>query len=158
MSLAVHDAPTCWALTLQGGGIDARGWWLVNDLIRSQTVVVQPPSRPRGFGESGRSPGGDRDFRAGEEIDRRRLVAQPFPPSLCFGVARRSAKRGGGRPALLALALTVPSAGSLLAQTPVPVERVTFEEGISRAIARNPSTAIASAGILRAEALLTEAR
>jgi hypothetical protein len=30
----------------------------------------------------------------------RRVVAQAFPPSLRFGVARRSAKRGGGRPAV----------------------------------------------------------
>jgi outer membrane protein len=40
----------------------------------------------------------------------------------------------------------------------VPTERVTFDEAISRAIAGNPSTAIAAAGILRAEALLIEAR
>ena len=43
-------------------------------------------------------------------------------------------------------------------QTPTPVERVTFDEAIRRAIERNPSSAIAAAGILRAEALLTEAR
>jgi outer membrane protein TolC len=43
-------------------------------------------------------------------------------------------------------------------QTPTPVERVTFEEAIKHAIERNPSSAIAAAGILRAEALLTEAR
>jgi outer membrane protein TolC len=46
----------------------------------------------------------------------------------------------------------------IVAQTPVPAERVTFAEAIARAVARNPSTAIAAAGILRAEALLTEAR
>jgi len=45
-----------------------------------------------------------------------------------------------------------------VAQVPVPVERVTFDEAIKRAIERNPSSAIAAAGILRAEALLTEAR
>jgi outer membrane protein len=59
---------------------------------------------------------------------------------------------------LVALTLFARSAGSLVAQTPVPTERVTFDQAISRAIARNPSTAIAAAGILRAEALLTEAR
>ncbi|PYR00564.1 MAG: hypothetical protein DMF97_09270 [Acidobacteria bacterium] len=144
-------------------GTDARGWWLVNDLCRPQTVVVQPLSRRRRFGEPGRSLGGGRDFRACEEIDRRRLVAQAFrpasaPPSSPKGLRYGRFFHTPFRPALLALALTVRSAGSLLAQTPVPVERVTFEEGISRAIARNPSTAIASAGILRAEALLTEAR
>ena len=45
-----------------------------------------------------------------------------------------------------------------LAQPPVPVERVTFREAIARATERNPSTAIAAAGILRAEALLAQAR
>lgn len=47
---------------------------------------------------------------------------------------------------------------SFAGQTPVPVERVTFDEAVRRAIERNPSSAIAAAGILRAEALLTEAR
>jgi outer membrane protein TolC len=46
----------------------------------------------------------------------------------------------------------------VVAQTPVPVGRVTFDEAIRRAIQKNPSSAIAAAGILRAEALLTEAR
>jgi outer membrane protein TolC len=41
---------------------------------------------------------------------------------------------------------------------PVPTERVTFDEAIRRAIENNPSSAIAAAGILRADALLTEAR
>jgi len=45
-----------------------------------------------------------------------------------------------------------------VAQTPLPVDRVTFDEAIRRAIEKNPSSAIAAAGILRAEALLTEAR
>jgi outer membrane protein TolC len=44
------------------------------------------------------------------------------------------------------------------AQAPQPVERVTFREAIDRAIARNPSSAIAAAGILRADALLAQAR
>lgn len=44
------------------------------------------------------------------------------------------------------------------AQTTAPIERVTFDEAIARAIKDNPSTAIAAAGILRAEGLLTEAR
>jgi outer membrane protein TolC len=57
----------------------------------------------------------------------------------------------------LCLALVV-GAGSAAAQTPAPMERVTFDEAIARAIARNPSTATAVAGILRADALLTEAR
>jgi outer membrane protein TolC len=44
------------------------------------------------------------------------------------------------------------------AQPPAPVERITFDEAIARAIKNNPSAAIAAAGILRAEALLVEAR
>jgi len=44
------------------------------------------------------------------------------------------------------------------AQTPVAVERVTFQQAIDRAIANNPSAAVAAAGILRAEGLLTQAR
>lgn len=48
---------------------------------------------------------------------------------------------------------------SVLAQTPPePVERLTFREAIDRAIANNPSTAVAAAGILRAEGLLSQAR
>jgi len=54
-------------------------------------------------------------------------------------------------------AFSVLAAGVLCAQ-PVPTERVTFDEAIKRAIERNPSSAIAAAGILRADALLTEAR
>ena len=43
-------------------------------------------------------------------------------------------------------------------QPPTPAERVTFDEAIARATSRNPSAAIAAAGILRAEALLAQAR
>src|SRR5919109_2417611 len=50
------------------------------------------------------------------------------------------------------------SALSFVAQAPVPVERLTFDEAVKRAIARNPSSAIAAAAIVRADALLTEAR
>jgi outer membrane protein TolC len=46
----------------------------------------------------------------------------------------------------------------LLAQAPAPVERVTFDEAIRRAVEKNPSAAIAAAGILRAEGLLLDAR
>ena len=45
-----------------------------------------------------------------------------------------------------------------VAQTPQPVERVSFAEAVQRAISKNPSSAIAAAGILRADALLGEAR
>jgi outer membrane protein TolC len=44
------------------------------------------------------------------------------------------------------------------AQTPTPGERVTFDEAIRRAVEKNPSAAIAAAGILRAEGLLLDAR
>jgi outer membrane protein len=44
------------------------------------------------------------------------------------------------------------------AQPPQPTERVTFTEAIQRAIERNPSSAVAAAGILRADALLAQAR
>ncbi len=43
-------------------------------------------------------------------------------------------------------------------QTPTPTERVTFDEAIRRAVEKNPSTAIAAAAILRAEALFEQAR
>mgnify|MGYP003493172903 CR=1 FL=1 len=49
-------------------------------------------------------------------------------------------------------------AEAALAQPPQPTERVTFAEAIQRAIERNPSSAIAAAGILRADALLAEVR
>jgi outer membrane protein len=62
---------------------------------------------------------------------------------------------GGFAAACVALALQSTAAG---AQTPAPVERVTFDEAIQRAVRNNPSAAIAAAGILRAEALLAEAR
>jgi outer membrane protein TolC len=45
-----------------------------------------------------------------------------------------------------------------IAQPPVVVERVTFQQAIDRALANNPSAAIAAAGILRAVGLLSQAR
>jgi outer membrane protein TolC len=66
------------------------------------------------------------------------------------------------RPAVVAIALTVVALGVcpaiLIAQTPIPTERVTFDEAIRRAVEKNPSAAIAAAGILRAEGLLMDAR
>jgi outer membrane protein TolC len=44
------------------------------------------------------------------------------------------------------------------AQAPQPVERLSFKDAIQRAVDKNPSSAIAAAGILRAEALLRQAR
>jgi outer membrane protein len=66
------------------------------------------------------------------------------------------------RPAVVAIALIVVvldfCAAIAVAQTPTPSERVTFDEAIRRAVEKNPSAAIAAAGILRAEALMAEAR
>jgi outer membrane protein TolC len=56
-----------------------------------------------------------------------------------------------------ALAICV-LATNAFAQTPAPVEKLTFTEAVQRAIAKNPSSTIAAAGILRADALLREAR
>jgi outer membrane protein TolC len=47
---------------------------------------------------------------------------------------------------------------TICAQPPAPAERLTFQEAIKRAIERNPSSAVAAAGILRAEGLLVQAR
>jgi outer membrane protein len=56
---------------------------------------------------------------------------------------------------LLIFAFALPA----FAQTPAPpMERVTFEEAIQRAIQNNPTIAQASQGILRAEGLLQQAR
>ncbi len=56
------------------------------------------------------------------------------------------------------VALTVVSPAVAAGQTPAPVERVMFDEAIPRAIEKNPSAATAAAAILRAEALLADAR
>jgi outer membrane protein TolC len=61
----------------------------------------------------------------------------------------------------LAFVMTYVGSGlsqTLYAQPPVVVERVTFQQAIDRAIANNPSAAVAAAGILRAEGLLAQAR
>ena len=57
-------------------------------------------------------------------------------------------------PAVIAVAL----AATLHAQTPAPAERISFQDAVRRAIERNPSAAVAAAGILRAEGLLRQAR
>jgi outer membrane protein TolC len=44
------------------------------------------------------------------------------------------------------------------AQAPAPVDRVTFQQAVDRAIRNNPSVAVAAVGILRAEGLLRQAR
>jgi outer membrane protein TolC len=61
-------------------------------------------------------------------------------------------------PLVFSILAVVIAAGYASAQPPQPAERVTFTEAVSRAIERNPNSAIAAAGILRAEALLTQAQ
>lgn len=83
-----------------------------------------------------------------------------------YGETRRAAfsSRLGLASAILAgaasfvFAQAPPTGQALVSQLPAPIERVSFAEAIQRAIERNPSTAIAAAGILRAEALLSEAQ
>ena len=44
------------------------------------------------------------------------------------------------------------------AQAPAPIERVSFDDAVHRAITNNPSAAVAAAGILRAQGLVQQAR
>src|SRR5262245_17392382 len=41
---------------------------------------------------------------------------------------------------------------------PAPVEQLTFREAVDRAVTKNPTAAIAAAGILRAAAVIDQAR
>src|SRR5438876_6770159 len=59
---------------------------------------------------------------------------------------------------IAAAIVVVMMAGLTHAQTPAPMERVSFQDAVKRAIDKNPSSAIAAASILRADALLAEAR
>jgi len=61
-------------------------------------------------------------------------------------------------PLVVAAVVLVGCAVRASAQPPQPSERVTFPEAVARAIERNPNSAIAAAGILRADALLTQAQ
>src|SRR5580765_383587 len=69
----------------------------------------------------------------------------------------RASQSASGMRNVVAFAILVFATGAS-AQTPVVVERVTFQQAIDRAIANNPSAAVAAAGILRAEGLLAQAR
>ena len=91
----------------------------------------------------------------------------------CAGAPRRRAGRGRGGEwramsrrlvslglALLGLGLAAarqPPRAQVTSDSPV-LEQVTFEEAVSRATSHNPSVAEAAQAILRAEALLSEAR
>ena len=70
---------------------------------------------------------------------------------------KKSSVAQGFGPAF-ALVIVLVSRAIALAQAPVPTERVTFDEAVRRAVEKNPSAAIAAAGILRAEGLLLDAR
>ncbi len=63
---------------------------------------------------------------------------------------------------IAAVTMTALSPGILgtpgIAEAQTPPARVTFQQAIDRAIQNNPSVAVAAAGILRADALLNEAR
>jgi outer membrane protein len=62
------------------------------------------------------------------------------------------------RSAPAAVIVAALAGATICAQPPAPAERLTFQEAIKRAIERNPSSAVAAAGILRAEGLLVQAR
>lgn len=65
--------------------------------------------------------------------------------------------RRGIRTVVVVAAISTAGASAADAQAPT-IERVTFQEAIQRAVQRNPSAAVAAAGILRADALLRQAR
>src|SRR5262245_58134087 len=74
-------------------------------------------------------------------------------------------RRGGGtraarlRRAVLGAAASVAiAAGAARAQGPAPMERLSFQDAVRRAVENNASAAIAAAAILRAEGLLSEAQ
>jgi len=58
------------------------------------------------------------------------------------------------RKTLFALAMALGPATALFAQAPAPIERVTFDEAVRRAIANNPTLGQAAQAIVRAEGLL----
>lgn len=63
-----------------------------------------------------------------------------------------------GRQLLILLAMATSVARQAGAQPPLPGERLTFRQAIDQAIARNPQSAAAAAGILRAAALIDQTR
>jgi outer membrane protein TolC len=74
---------------------------------------------------------------------------------------RPSAPRRARAAGLLLVSVLAPcgAPGATRAQAPAaPTARVSFDEAVRRALARNPSVATAAAGIIRAEGLLGEAR
>ncbi len=72
-------------------------------------------------------------------------------------VAQRFSAANAGLKACATFCIVL-SASSAFAQTPQPSVRVTFAEAVQLAQDRNPTVAAAATGILRAEALIREAR
>ena len=62
------------------------------------------------------------------------------------------------RAVLSALLLAMTAASAFAQATPPPIESVTLDEAVQRALENNPTVAQATAGILRAEALLQQTR
>jgi outer membrane protein len=69
----------------------------------------------------------------------------------------RGARSRWHRISLLSL-LAMLFAGTLAAQAPLPMESITLDEAVHRALTNNPTIAQVSQGVLRAEALLQQAR
>ena len=59
---------------------------------------------------------------------------------------------------LIVIVLEAISAAPAAAQTDAPIERVTFDEAIRRAVTNNPTIRQAAAGILRAQSVLQQTR
>ena len=68
----------------------------------------------------------------------------------------QGARGAQGAQGAIVLVLALSMASPALAQE--PIERVTFDEAIARALERNPTVAIAATNILRSEGLLQQAR
>jgi outer membrane protein len=84
----------------------------------------------------------------------------PLPGAIRSGVVSRFGRTGAASAhvmvVLLALFLCTPS---ISGQTPLPImERVTLDEAVARALARNPTVAQAATAIVRAEGFLQQAR
>ncbi len=78
------------------------------------------------------------------------------------GASRRRPSAGtrgfAARGALASLALAIVLIPAVLVAQPAPIEPVSFDEAVRRAMTANPSVAIAASSILRAEALLKQAQ
>ena len=85
---------------------------------------------------------------------------------MCREVVRPRAVVAGGlqsdgwiaRSIVIALLVAIGSAAPLAQTPPATPERVSFDDAISRAVAKNPTVAQAATAILRAEALLQQSR